>query len=153
MAQHRDGALGNHCQRLHVRREGIDLGAVYFVASEGTRERVNRDVLRLDIAGGLKNLLIEARSLDFAATRRGAQHRIFAEQGQNMQAVVGEFRERGGVMLNDRCQADVQLVHVILGAEIKRRPYFGERPKPILAYDVCDVLRQFKDTLPGAAFT
>ena len=37
MAQHGDRAFGDHRQRLHVRREGINLGAVYFIAGEGTR--------------------------------------------------------------------------------------------------------------------
>ena len=72
MAQHGDGAVGRHCQRLHVRCEGVNLRAVYFISDEGAIKRVNRNVLRLDIAGGLNNLLVERRRLHFAAARGGA---------------------------------------------------------------------------------
>jgi hypothetical protein len=90
MAQHGDGAVGHHGQRLHVRGEGVNLAAVYFVTDEGARKRVNRDIFRLDIAGGLKNLLVERCRLHFAAARRGTQYSVFAEQGQNIQPAVSD---------------------------------------------------------------
>jgi len=42
-----------------VRREAIDLDAVDLVAREGARERVDRNVPRLDVACSLVNLAIE----------------------------------------------------------------------------------------------
>ena len=61
MAQDGDRSLCHHRQGLHMHRERIDLYPVNLVAGEGARERVDRYVLRLDVARGLVDLLIERR--------------------------------------------------------------------------------------------
>ena len=133
--------------------EGVDLHPVDLVAGEGARQRVDADVLRLDVAGGLVDLAIEGGRLDPAAFAvDGAQRCVLAEQRQDMQAALDQFLERDAVVLGDRGQADVEFVLVVLGAEIERRAGFGQRAEPVLAGDMGDVLHQFDDALAGAAF-
>ena len=62
---------------LHVIGEAVHLHAVDFVASEGPRQRVDADVLRLDVAGRFVDLLIERGGFDSAAFAiSGAQRRV-----------------------------------------------------------------------------
>ena len=67
MAQHRYRTAGDHRQCLHVHGEGIDLHAVNLVAGESAGQRVDADILRLDVARGFVELAIERRHLDLAA--------------------------------------------------------------------------------------
>jgi hypothetical protein len=61
------GATGHHGEGLHVIREAVDLNAINLAASECARERVDRDVFRLDVASRFEKLLVECCSFDFAA--------------------------------------------------------------------------------------
>ena len=60
--------------------EGVDLGAIDLIAGERARQRVDADVLRLEVAGLFVDLPIERGRLDAAGSRiGGAQHRILAQ--------------------------------------------------------------------------
>jgi hypothetical protein len=50
VAQHRYRAASDLGKGLHVHCKGIDLRTVDFAAGEGARERVDADILRLDVA-------------------------------------------------------------------------------------------------------
>ena len=118
--------LGHHRQRLHVHREGVHLHAVDLVAGEGAGQRIDADVLRLDVAGGLVELAIEcgrSRPCRSCGWRRRAWHP--AEQGKNVQARLDQLLERDAVVLGDGSETDVDLVLVVLGAEVERRARFG----------------------------
>src|ERR1700752_3342984 len=49
MAEDRARTLRHHRQRLHVHREGVDLNAVDLIARKRPGQRVDRDVLWLDV--------------------------------------------------------------------------------------------------------
>ena len=152
MAQHGDRAAGDHGQRLHVHGEGIDLHAIDLVAGEGAGQRVDADVLRLDVAGRLVELAIERRSSrPCRSCRRGAQRRVLAQQAEHMQAALDQFLERDAVVLGDGGEPDVDFVLVVLGADVEGGAGFRQRAEPILAGDVGDVLHQLDDALAGAA--
>jgi hypothetical protein len=51
-----------------MRGKTVDLNAINLVASEGARQSVDADVLRLDVAGRFIDLLIERGGFDFAAS-------------------------------------------------------------------------------------
>jgi hypothetical protein len=51
MAQDRDGAARHHGERLHVHGESVHLHPIDLIAGEGAAQRVDADVLRLDVAG------------------------------------------------------------------------------------------------------
>src|SRR5262249_42404359 len=57
------------------------------------------------------------------------------------------------VVAGDGRKANVQLVLVILGADIERRAGLGQRTKPIRARYVSDVLHKLDDGFPSTALT
>jgi hypothetical protein len=71
MAQDRNGAAGDHCQRLHVVGEHIDLHAIDLVAGKGAGQSIDADILRLDVACLLIELAIEIGYFDLAALTDG----------------------------------------------------------------------------------
>ena len=152
MAQYGDRSLRHHCQGLHVHREGVHLHPVNLVAGEGPRQRVDGDVLRLDVARGLVDLPIEAGDLDLSALGDGAERRILPEQRKNVQAAISQFLERDAVMLGYGGEADMNFFLIILGAEIEGRTRLGHRAQPILRGYVGDILHQLDDAFAGAAF-
>jgi hypothetical protein len=55
--------------------EGVDLDAVNLVPGEGSRQGINRDVLRLDVACGFVKLPIEVRRLNLPGSAIGRAKR------------------------------------------------------------------------------
>jgi len=127
VGQHRDRATSDHGQSLHVHGEGVDLHAIDLAAGKGARQRIDADVLRLDVAGPFIELAIELGHLDPATLAGGgAQGGILAEQAEHMQAAGDQLLERHLIVLGDCGQADVELVGVILGTKVERRAELGQ---------------------------
>src|SRR5262245_35611953 len=75
--------------------EAVDLHAVDLTTGKGPAQRVDADVLRLEVASGLVDLAVKARHLDLAALAgSGAQRCILPEQTENVQAVGNQLLER-----------------------------------------------------------
>jgi hypothetical protein len=64
-----DRSFGDHSQRLHARGKTVDLSAINLVASEGARQCIDADILRLNVAGGFVDLLIKRSSFREGADR------------------------------------------------------------------------------------
>lgn len=153
MAEYGDGAASNLGKRLHVIGEAIDLSAINLTADEGARQRVDADVLRLEIPSGLIELAIKIGRLDPAASVHCAQRRILTEFAKHLEATGDQLLERHAIVAGNVMKPDVNFLFVVFSAEIKRRSGRGQRPKPILARDMNHILRHFDDALAGAAFT
>ena len=110
-----------------------------------------RDVLWLDVAGGFVELFIKRGRLDLAAPGQGAERSVLAELTKHVQAAVDQFLERDAVVVGDVVEADVNFLLVVFGADIDRWPHFRQRPEPILADNVRDILHHLDDALAGAA--
>ena len=153
MAENGDRALGDHRERLHVHGEAIDLYAVDLTSRECAGQRIDGDVFRLDVACGLVELAIEAGRLDLAALGQGAERRIRSEERENAKTTVDQLLERDAVMLGDGGKPDVYFVRAILGTDIKRRAWLGQRAQPVLSGGMGDVLHQLDNALAGATLT
>src|SRR6185436_14264381 len=124
-----------------------------LIAGERARQRVDADVLRLEVARLFVDLPIERGGFDAAGSRiRGAQHRILAQERQHLQPTLDQFRESDAVVPGDYRQADVKLVSLVLGAEIERAALHWRQAEPILGGDVGDVFHDLDDALPRAPF-
>ena len=152
MAQDRYRSLCHHRQGLHVHREGVHLHPVNLVAGEGPRQRVDGDILRLEVAGRLVDLPIEGSDLDVAALGDGAECRILPKQRENTQAAVGQLLERDFIVLRYGREADMDFLLVILGAEIECRTRLGHGAQPVLCRHMSDILHQFDDAFACTAF-
>jgi hypothetical protein len=71
----------------------LHLISVVLVTGKDVRRRGDADCDRLDIAGVLKNLLVEPCRLDLAATACGGEHGIFANERDQMQAAEDQIGE------------------------------------------------------------
>ena len=76
-----------------MRGEAVHLHAVNFAAGEGATESIDRDVLRLDVAGGLEEPPVKCGGLDLALLPELTERGVFAEQRQNVQATADEIGE------------------------------------------------------------
>src|SRR5262249_53868865 len=121
MAQHRHRTFRHHGERLHMHGEAVDLHAVDLATSKGPAQRVDADVLRFEVAGGLVDLAVKARYLDLAALAgSGAQRRVLPEQAENMQTAADQLLERHPVVFGDGGEPDMKFFLVVFGADVKR---------------------------------
>ena len=115
-------AARDEAERLHMLAEGVHLRAIDFVAGERARQGVDADILRLDVARGLVDLPVKGRGFDFAAlAARVAECRVLPEQAEHVQSALDHILEGHVVVLCDRGQTAMNLVHIVFGAEIECR--------------------------------
>ena len=116
MTQYRDRTTSGLSESLHVIGELINLNAVDLIPGKGTAQRIDADVLRLDVSGGFMDLPIQLRRFDPPTLAVGrTQRSILAEETKNMKAAVNQFLERDAVVIADCRETDVYFFLIVFG--------------------------------------
>jgi hypothetical protein len=147
-----DGAGADAGESAQQADELAHLDAVDLVTGEQVSGCIECDTLRFFFAGLFKNLLVELGRLDDPVAVRSRKHSVFAEQRQHTEACGDEVGVADAVVFLDGAQANVQLAHVVFGADVPGGPFFGDKAEPIASErGACEQV-QDDEALPDRAF-